>query len=161
MSQKKKTKRKKSAPTPKNKSKKPYIILLAVVLAAAAVITTFVVMNNNARNSAGFYDRTFKSVKAYDASGDEAELQNVYNVRYDSYQGSMSLKDDGTFTFWMTPGSADDGTHGGTYTYNQDKDIIKATFGSGEKADFKIKRKTDGSIDRIEVPYQGYTVYMR
>ncbi len=144
----------------KKKSKKPIVIILAVVLAVGIAITAFAVFNNVSKNSVGIYGKTFKSISAYDASGDEVKLQDVYNVLYSSYQGTAAFNDDGTFTFWMTPGSADDGTHKGTFTYNKDKDIINATFDNREKVKFTIKRNSDGSVKRIEVPYQGYTVYM-
>ncbi len=159
MSKKKKPKR--NSPTvKKKKSKKPIIIALAVVLAVTIAVTAFAVYNNVSRNSVGIYGKTFNSMSAYDASGDEVKLQDVYNVRYDSYQGTVTFNDDDTFTFWMSPGSADDGTHKGSFTYDKDKDIINAVFDNSEKVKFTIKRNSDGSVKRIEVPYQGYTVYM-
>lgn len=162
MSKKKKSKKKKTAlPKKRKKNYKSLIITLAVILAAAAAAAvSYCVYYFNSPESAGFVGKTYKCLKAYDASGDEAHLQDVYNVRYDAYQGSMTLNNDGTFSFWMKPGSADDGEHGGKYTYNKDKDIINATFGNNEKVKFKIARNADGSVEHIEVPYQGYTVYM-
>ncbi len=160
MSKKKKRKNKKSLPSKKKKSYKSLIITLAVVLILGAVIAvSCIITYNSSPESAGIV-KTFTCSKAYNASGDEVELGEVYNLRYDNYQGSMTLNNDYTFTFWMTPGAKDDGLHGGSYTYDKDKDIINATFGSGEKVKFKIARNPDGQVNHIEVPYQGYKVYM-
>ncbi len=162
MSKSKKHKKKRNTPAPKKKSVKPVITVVVLALAvAAAIIISYVVYMNNSLYGQDFTERTFTSVKAYDASGDEAPLGEVYNVRYDSYKGTLKLNGDATFELWLNPGTKDDGVHGGTYTYNSEKQLINAKFDSGEKVKFKIVRKKDGAVKRIEVPYAGYTVYMR
>jgi hypothetical protein len=162
MSKSKKKKRKSPIPKKKKKSLKPVIITVAaVVLIAAAVLVSYLVYVNTSLSALDFTEKTLTSVKAYDASGDEAPLNNVYKVRYDDYKGTLKLNGDGTFDLWLQPGSKDDGIHGGKYTYNKEKDIINAKFDNGEKVKFKVIRKKDGSFKRIEVPYQGYTVYMK
>ena len=162
MSKSKKKKRKNPIPKKKKKSLKPLIIsAVAVVLIAAAVVISYIVYTNTSLSALDFTDKTLTCVKAYNASGDEAPLGEVYNVRYDNYQGTLKLNGDSTFELWLTPGSKDDGIHGGKYTYNKDKDVINAKFDNGEKAKFKVVRKKDGSFKRVEVPYKGYTVYMK
>ncbi len=161
MSKKKKSKKRKN-PYPKKKRKnyKPLIIACAVVvLCAVLIIISYVIYLNTSLEAADFVGRDFRSVSALDASGDEVDMEDIYNVRYDSYQGSLTLKGDGTFELWLTSGSADDGTHRGSYTYDREKQIINAVFDSGEKAKFKLVRNGDNTLKRIEVPYNGYTVY--
>ncbi len=161
MSKKKTGKKKNNAPKKKKKNIKKLLITLAVVaVIAAAVAVSYVIYLNTSLETADFAGKTFNSVSALDASGDEADLHSVYNVRYDNYQGSMKLSGDGTFELWMTPGAKDDGEHAGTYTYDRDKQVLKAKFSGGAKAEFKLIRNDDGSLKRIEIPYNGYTVYM-
>lgn len=159
MSKSKKKKRKNNSPKPSKKKNYIPIAAAAVLIIAAAVVLFFVF--NNFSDGADFAGRTLTASKAFDASGDEAELAKVYNVRYDSYKGTMTFNEDGTFSFWMTPGSKDDGVHGGKYTYNADKKLINAAFDDGEKIKIKVIRNKDGSFKRVEVPYQGYKVYMK
>lgn len=162
MSKSKKNKRKKSIQKKKKKSLKPFIIsAVAVVLIAAVVVISYIVYANTLLSAQDFTDKTLTGVKAYNASGDEAPLGEVYNVRYDNYRGTLKLNGDSTFELWLTPGSKDDGVHGGKYTYNKEKEVINAKFDNGEKAKFKVVRKKDGAFKRVEVPYQGYTVYMK
>jgi hypothetical protein len=59
----------------------------------------------------------------------------------------------------MSPGDEDDGTHTGNYSYDREKQTLSMNFDSGDKATYKIIRKKDGTIERIEVPYNGYKVY--
>ena len=82
MSKSKKKKRKSPLPNKKKKSLKPVIITAAaVVLIAAAVIVSYLVYVNTSLSALDFTEKTLSSVKAYDASGDEAPLNKVYNVR--------------------------------------------------------------------------------
>ncbi len=159
---KKKSKKKKNITTKKKKKNiKPLIATMAVIVGIAAVIAvSYVVYMNTSLAGAGFADKSYVSVSAYDASGDEADLHSVYNVRYDDYKGSMKLNSDGTFELWMTPGAKDDGEHSGKYTYDRDKQVLNAKFDGGAKMKMKIIRNDDGSLKRIEIPYNGYTVYM-
>lgn len=162
MSKKKTKKKKNTAPKKKKKNIKAVIISAAVVLTvAAAIAVSYIVYINTSLEAADFAGKSFKSVSAYDASGDEADLADVYNVRYDNYQGSMKLNGDGTFELWLFPGAKDDGEHAGKYTYNRDKQELNAKFDGGAKMKMKIIRNGDGSLKRIEVPYNGYTVYMK
>lgn len=162
MSKTKKKKRKNPLPKKKKKNIKPIIVTVSVAaVIAVIIIVSYLIYANTSLYAQDFADKTLYSVKAFDASGDEAPLNNVYNVRYDDYKGTLKLNGDATFALWLNPGSADDGVHGGTYTYNREKDIINAKFDNGEKAKFKVVRKKDGSLKRIEVPYAGYTVYMK
>lgn len=156
---KKKKKKRNNTNTPKKKKNYLPIIAAVVVIAAAAAVLFFIF--NSPSPGADFIGKTLTASKAFDASGDEAELSKVYNVRYDAYKGTMTLNEDGTFTFWMTPGSQDDGVHGGKYTYDDNKKIINATFDDGEKIKIKVICDKNGSFNRVEVPYQGYTVYMK
>lgn len=162
MSKKKSKKKKKNVNTPKAK-KKSYksliICLCAVAVIAAVIVVSYVYYLNTSLQATDFANTTWKSVSAYDASSDEVDMATVYSNRYDSYQGSMLLNGDGTFTFWMSTGDPEDGTHSGEYTYNREKDKIVAKFDSGDKVKFKIIRNDDNSIDHIEVPYDEYTVW--
>ncbi len=160
MSKSKKKRRKTPTPKVKKKNYKPLIVTLAVIVVAIGAIAAAVIFSGSSGKT-DFIGKTLSASKAFDSSGDEAELADVYNVRYDAYKGTMTLNDDGTFSFWMTPGSKDDGVHGGKYSYDSDKEIINATFDDGEKIKFKVIRNSDGTMKHIEVPYQGYTVYMK
>lgn len=162
MSKSKNKKRKNQLVKKKKKSLKPIVVTaIAVALIVAAVAVSYIVYTNTSLSALDFTDKTLTSVKAYNASGDEAPLGEVYNVRYDDYRGTLKLNGDSTFELWLTPGSKDDGVHAGTYTYNRDKDIINAKFDNSEKVKFKVVRNKDGAFKRVEVPYQGYTVYMK
>ena len=157
---KSKKKKKPSPKTPKKKSKKPIIIAACIAAAAVAAIVLAVIFKPAPEQAPEFLDKTYYSAYAYDASGDEAELRDVYNIdRYPNYQGSMSLKSDGTFSFWMTVGDPSDGTHKGTYTYDRSAETVKAVFDNGETAEFKVIKNSDGKIERIEAPYGEYKIW--
>ena len=84
-------------------------------------------------------------------------MAEVYNTNYTTYKGSLSFKDDGTFSLWLTPGTAEDGTHSGKYSVSGD--TITAIFDDGETTtDFKIHRKGE-EIDSISLNYEDYEVY--
>ncbi|MCH5304698.1 MAG: hypothetical protein J1E41_07525 [Ruminococcus sp.] len=160
MSKKKSKKRKNPVQKKKQKDFKPLIIAgVAAIVCVVFIVITYVVYLNTSLEATDFVNKDFKSVSAFDASGDEADMNDIYHVRYDNYQGSLSFKGDGTFELWLTPGSLDDGVHSGSYTYNRDKQVLNATFDSGDKVKFKLVRNSDGTLKRIEVPYDGYTVY--
>ena len=160
MSKKKKSKKKNNAvKTVKKKSKKPMIIALCAVAAAAAAIVAIALLNRP-EEPPKFWDKQYSSTSAYDASGDEVELKKIYNnERYPNYQGSMSLKSDGTFSFWMGVGDPSDGTHKGTYTYDRASETVSATFDNGETAEFKVIKDSEGNIDHIEAPYGEYKIW--
>ena len=144
MSKKKKSKKKNnSVKTVKKKSKKPMIIALCAVAAAAAAIVAIALLNRP-EEPPKFWDRQYR----------------IYNnERYPNYQGSMSLKSDGTFSFWMGVGDPSDGTHKGTYTYDRASETVSATFDNGETAEFKVIKDSEGNIDRIEAPYGEYKIW--
>lgn len=127
------------------------VVLLVIVVAVVALIFT---MNNKANDIVG---TDWVSTSAVNASGDEVEMAEVYNTSYTSYQGSLSFKDDGTFSLWLTPGTSEDGTHSGKYTVNGD--TITATFDDGETTtSFYIHRNGD-KIESISLNYEDYEVY--
>lgn len=157
---KKKKKRKPQQIQPKKKSIKPLIITLCVAIAViAAIVVSYLVWKNTSLEAADFVGKEWVSVEARNASGDEVDIFEVYNVTYNNYNGRLGLNGDGSFTFWMSPGDEDDGTHTGKYTYDRENEKLNLSFDSGDKKTLKIKRLSDGSIERIEAPYNGYTVY--
>lgn len=154
--------KKKNIKLPKKKkfNYKSLAIWLSVFAAAALVLLcSYIVYLNTSPEAADFVNIRWSSEKAYDASSDEVDMYTVYNNKYNNYQGSMELKGDGGFTFWMNVGDPNDGTHSGRYSYDRDKQKINAVFDNGQKAVFKIVRNDDNKIDHIEVPYEGYTVW--
>lgn len=159
---KKKTKSKKKNNIQKKKKNnlKSLIAVISVIVGIAIVIlVSYLVHFYTSLESTDFANTIWRSKSAYDASADEVDIKTVYNNKYDNYQGSLELKSDGVFTFWMSPGDPNDGTHQGTYTYERDKNTISVTFDNGEEAVFKIVRDKDNSINHIEVPYDEYTVW--
>lgn len=108
-------------------------------------------------NKSDISNTEWVSSSAVNASGDEVEMAEVYNTNYTTYKGSLSFKDDGTFSLWLTPGTAEDGTHSGKYSVSGD--TITAIFDDGETTtDFKIHRKGE-EIDSISLNYEDYEVY--
>lgn len=157
---KKKNKRKNTQKTKKKKNLKPLIGWLSALLAIVVIVAvSYIYYYNTSLQTTDFANTAWKSVTAYNASNKKVSIKKVYNNYYDNYQGSMELKGDGTFTFWMSVGDPSDGTHSGSYTYDRDSQILNATFGNGEEAEFKIIRNEDNTIDHIEAPYDGYTVW--
>lgn len=155
----KKKKRNPHTKKPKKKSIKPLIITLcAAAVVIGAIVAAYVLWQNFSLEATDFVNKEWVSVEAFDSDGEKVDIFEVYDVTYNNYNGRLNLKGDGTFDFWMSPGDADDGTHSGSYSYDRDKEQLNMTFDSGEKAKYKIIRKND-SIERIEVPYNGYTVY--
>lgn len=160
MSKSKKSKSKKAVKnTEINKKKKTPLSLkiglgvLAVAVIAVAVV--FFVNSNSAKNE--IVGVNWVSVSAKDASSDEVDLQDIYDTNYSSYQGSLNFKSDGTFSLWLSPGAADDGTHSGKYRIESDSKI-SASFDDGEtKETFSVNR-SDGKIKSIFVPYGDYEV---
>ncbi len=159
MSKKKAKKKKNTAPKKKKRDIKTPLILIAVVAVVGLIIGgIYLHYRLTSLECTDFADKHFESVAAFDATGDEADLKKIYNNRYDDFRGSLDLKGDGTFSFWMDVGYADDGTHKGTYTYDRGSETLKAVFDNGDKADFKLIRNKDGAIDYIEAPYQDYKI---
>ena len=61
---------------------------------------------------------------------------------------------DGTFSFWMSPGSEMDGTHSGTYKLEGDK--INVLFDDDTQSQFEVKKSGDSEF--IIVTYNEYDV---
>lgn len=141
-----------------SKSRRNKIIALIsgiLVVAVAAVIIIFSLINSSKYSQ--FCDYVWTPTYAKNASGDEVEMAEVYNTKYSSYQGSLSFKSDGTFQFWLSPGSSLDGTHSGTYSIS-DNSEIDVTFDDGTQTSFTVEYK-DNKADCIKVNYNGYDVY--
>lgn len=156
---KKKTKKMRPVQKKKKSGKKFFIIALCAALTVVLLIAGGVVLDRLTNiKYVDFVGRRFESSSGYDATGDEIDLDAVYNVRYDNYHGSLTFKEDGTFSLWMTTGP-DDGTNDGTFTYNRGDEFIYGEYNSGEKIKFKIVRGSGGMIERIEAPYKDYTIY--
>lgn len=138
----------------KKQIKKIVIGSVAAALAVAAVVL-FVIQAH--RESAGHALRgtQWVSQSAKNASGDEVDIREVYNVKYTQYQGRLTFDDADHFELWLHPGDASDGTHTGTYELKEDK--LTATFDEGSVTDFALTR-SDGEIVRIDVAYDDYTV---
>lgn len=140
---------------PKKKKKAPVIIVACAALALTAAIVLIVVFTSNPVLNE-LKNTSWIASFASNASGDEVEMSEVYQTYYTSYQGSMSFSDDGTFTFWLSPGDSEDGTHSGNYTI-KDENTVSARFDSGEASDLRLNREA-GKLTSITVGYNGYEV---
>ena len=142
----------------KSKKRKVRTIVVLVIVAAviACTVTAVILINQHNKAANQLYDTRWVPVSAKNASEDEVELAEVYNVKYTNYQGHLTFDKEGTFQLWMSPGSPEDGTHSGTFEL--DGDTIKATFDEGTKTEFYIQRE-DGLIKTIKLGYDEYTVY--
>ena len=149
----------KSKQSQKNQSKKlPIIIgiiIVAIIIAATAISIVSCTSQQNRDNELCSYQWIPSTAK--NASGDEVEMSEIYNTNYTSYQGSLTFNDDGRFLLWLTPGTADDGTHTGSFTINSD-DEIEAYFDDGTNTTFKIERK-NGNANGIIINYNDYEIY--
>ena len=129
--------------------------MLAVVAAAAAVVTLLVIKTREDNARFALKNTEWVSVSAVNASGDEADLYEVYNVKYDNYQGRLNFDGNNRFELWLTPGDPDDGTHSGTYELKGD--TVYAKFDEGTKAEFDVKRE-NGKITGIDIGYEEYVI---
>ncbi|MBQ5398757.1 MAG: hypothetical protein IIU14_04880 [Ruminococcus sp.] len=160
MSRKKTKKHNLHTKKPKKKSMKPLIAAIcAAVVVIGGIVAAYLIWQNTSLEATDFVGKEWVSVEARDASNDEVDIFEVYNVKYNNYNGRLGLNGDGSFNFWMSPGDESDGTHTGKYSYDREKQRLNMEFDSGDKMTCKIKRKADNTIERIEVPYNGYTVY--
>lgn len=159
MSKKKKSKKKHQI-VKKKKSPKKTIITVAVVAAVVILAIAGGIILDRMTNPKylDFVGHTMQSKAAFDESGKKVDLYDIYNVRYDNYHGTLQFNEDKTFSLWMTPGP-DDGTNEGTFTYNNGENVINGKYNSGKKIEFKIVRNKDGSLKRVEAPYEKYTIY--
>ena len=142
----------------KSKKRKVRTIVVLVIVAAviACAVTAVILINQHNKAANQLYDTRWVPVSAKNASEDEVELSEVYDVKYSNYQGNLTFDKEGTFQLWMSPGLPEDGTHTGTFEL--DGDTIKATFDEGTKTEFYIQRE-DGLIKTIKLGYDEYTVY--
>lgn len=140
----------------KRKASKSSVIIAAVlcVAVAVAVIILINIFNNSSKSE--LVNSAWVPAVAHNASGDEVDMGEIYNTNYTAYQGSLSFADDGTFEFWLSPGTPDDGTHKGKYTIKNDS-AIDVTFDNGESEEFEIVNK-NGNISSIITEYKGYKV---
>lgn len=149
----------KSRQTRKKQSKKlPIIIscvIVAIIIAASAILIVSCSSQQNRNSELCAYQWIPSTAK--NASGDEVEMSEIYNTNYTSYQGSLTFNEDGRFSLWLSPGTADDGTHTGSFTVNSD-DEIEAFFDDGTNTKFKIERK-NGNASVIIINYNDYEIY--
>ena len=139
-----------------SKDAKTLIIIGCVVLAVVLLFTTLQLITSPKPSE---LDNTFwKSVSAYDKKGKEVDLTEVYDNNYSEYQGSMSFEEGYVFSYWMSVGNPEDGTHSGKYIFNEN-DTLTANFDNGDEKTFTIIRNKDNSIERIETPYGDYTIW--
>ena len=125
----------------------------AVLLIAAVVFLVLMTRAEQAKYALNGTDWVAQSAK--NASGDEVDVREVYQVRYAQYRGTLSFDDTHHFSLWLQPGDASDGTHTGTYEIAGDKAV--ATFDSGDVAAFPLVVR-DGQVMQIEVAYDDYVV---
>lgn len=131
------------------------IIGTAVALVCAAAVVLLVINAHTESAKHVLRNTEWKSLSALNASGDEVDVREVYNVRYSQYQGKLTFDGENGFELWLRPGDPSDGTHSGKYEINGDKADV--TFDEGTKTAFELTR-TEGSITAIDVLYDGYTV---
>ena len=154
----KKSTAKSKQPQKKQTKKLPIIIgiiVVAIITAATALSIVSCTSQQNRSNELCSYQWIPSTAK--NASGDEVEMSEIYNTNYTSYQGSLTFNDDGRFSLWLTPGTADDGTHTGSFTVNSN-DEIEAYFDDGTNTIFKIERK-NGNANGIIINYNDYEIY--
>ncbi len=153
----KKNKNKKSnVNIPKKKKSKKLPIFLASAVVLVIILIVVIVSLNSDSNVSELCDYAWIPYTAHNASGDEVEMSEVYNTNYSSYQGSLTFKDNGTFSLWLSPGTPDDGTHSGTYKLESD-DKIAILFDEGTQTKFDIIRD-NGEIKNIILNYNAYEV---
>lgn len=160
MSKKRKKKTSVKSNTNKSKkSKKAPIILACASVIVIAVIALAVILNFSGSNDikSGLCDNQWIASSAKNASGDEVEMAEVYKTNYSAYQGSLTFREDGSFSLWLSPGSADDGTHTGKYKLRSDEEI-EAYFDDGTNTIFKVC-EDNGKAVGVIVNYNDYEVY--
>ena len=154
-------KKKKHGPASQDKKKNKFTFrkLLAVAITAAivSIAVVFIVITARRENAKFVLRNTYwVSQSAKDASGDEVDIHEVYNVRYSQYQGSLTFDGDNRFQLWLSPGDATDGTHSGTYEVTSDSQA-DVQYDDGTAAVFHLIR-SDGKVTAIELNYRDYIV---
>lgn len=158
----KKSKKKKNNTAVKSKkhtSKLKIIIFVAVLCVVIGIIVSAVVININsdtAKIKNALCNTNWIPALATDSSGDEVDMTQIYNSNYTSYKGSLDYFDNDSFSFWMTPGASDDGTHSGRYEV-ADENTVNMYFDDGTNTQFSIKYN-DGQVLSVEVNYDGYKI---
>lgn len=158
----KKSKKKKNNTAVKSKkhtSKLKIIIFVAVLCVVIGIIVSAVVININsdtAKIKNALCNTNWIPALATDSSGDEVDMARIYNSNYTSYKGSLDYFDNDSFSFWMTPGASDDGTHSGRYEV-ADENTVNMYFDDGTNTQFSIKYN-DGQVLSVEVNYDGYKI---
>lgn len=149
----------KSKQTRKNQSKKLLMIISCVLCAILIAVVTISIVSCSSQQSRNDELCAYQWIPstAKNSSGDEVEMSEIYNTNYTSYQGSLTFKEDGRFSLWLSPGTADDGTHTGSFNVNSD-DEIEAYFDDGTNTKFRIERK-NGSVNGIIINYNDYEIY--
>lgn len=149
----------KSKQTRKNQSKKLLIIISCILCAILIAVVTISIVSCSSQQSRNDELCAYQWIPstAKNSSGDEVEMSEIYNTNYTSYQGSLTFKEDGRFSLWLSPGTADDGTHTGSFNVNSD-DEIEAYFDDGTNTKFRIERK-NGSASGIIINYNDYEIY--
>ncbi len=140
----------------KKKRIKAIIAIVIIMVIVACVIVAVVLAARHSAISNQLYDTTWVPVSAKNASKDEVDISEVYQVKYSNFNGHLTFDKSGAFQLWMAPGLPDDGTHSGKFEI--DKDVIKATFDEGTETEFYITRE-DGFIKTINLGYDEYDVY--
>lgn len=158
----KKSKKKKNNTAVKSKkhtSKLKIIIFVAVLCVVIGIIVSAVVININsdtAKIKKALCNTNWIPALATDSSGDEVDMTQIYNSNYTSYKGSLDYFDNDSFSFWITPGASDDGTHSGRYEV-ADENTVNMYFDDGTNTQFSIKYN-DGQVLSVEVNYDGYKI---
>lgn len=153
--------KKKKKPAPKQKQArkiftfKRILAIIIVLVIAASAVTVIVFASNQSSAKQELRGTKWASETAKNASGDEVDIREVYNVRYSNYQGRLTFEGADGFELWMSPGDKGDGTHSGTYELKGDK--AEVVFDDGTKSEFGLIRD-GGEINQIIVPYENYEI---
>lgn len=156
---KKKNKKKQDNPSKTKPRRKAPIVIAIIACAICAGLIVFFCCRaiDDSSKKSELCNVSWVSSSAFNSSGDEVELAEVYNTNYTSYQGSLTFMEDGRFSLWLSPGSSDDGTHSGTYSVI-DSSTIAVTFDEGTETEFFVERKNN-KITSISLSYDNYVVY--
>lgn len=143
----------------KKKKRRIKAVIIAAITAAviACAVVSAVIISSRIDRADQLYNVKWVPVSAKNASDDEVDVNEIYNVYYSNYQGHLTFEKDGSFSLWINPGDPDDGTHGGTFELKDDK--IIADFDEGTETEFELERGEDGYIKTIKMGYEDYTVY--
>lgn len=151
----KQTKKQSTKKVSKKFSVKKLIIAICVIAVIAAV-TVFIGLkacSDSAKTALN--DTEWYSASATDASGDQVDMGEIYQVKYSNYQGGLKFTDDNRFQFWLSPGDPADGLHSGVYELKDDKIVV--IFDEGTQTEFSLVRE-NGEVKQIQVNYDDYKV---